>query len=136
MTTTRALRSLGIGAATGMRTMAGPRAAFRGRTWGGIAVALSIGEMIVDKLPQTPARTLPIGLIARGVSAGISAAALTEESGDRPLAAILGAGAAIGMAYAGVAYRAAASRYLPPFACAALEDAAAVALAAAAARRS
>jgi uncharacterized membrane protein len=134
MTTTLALRAIGIGAATGMRTMAGPRAAFHGRTWGGIAVALSIGEMIVDKLPQTPSRTMPVGLIARGVSAGVSAAALAKAGSDRALAAVLGAGAAIGMAYAGVAYRAAASRYVPAFACAAFEDAAAVALAAAAAK--
>jgi uncharacterized membrane protein len=50
---------------------------------------LAIAELIVDKLPNTPNRTAPLGLIARIVTGGISGACVSLGGGH---SALVGAG--------------------------------------------
>jgi uncharacterized membrane protein len=125
------LRSFGIGAATGLRTMTGPAFAFADRSgnWNWLFRAAAAGEYIVDKLPNTPPRTMPFGLAARAVAAGLSGAAVAGRD-DRLLGAVCGIAAALPTAFLGAAYRqASAKRNVPPLAAALAEDALAIALA-------
>jgi uncharacterized membrane protein len=131
MTAQNALRSFGVGAATGLRTMTGPAFAFADRSgnWNWLLRTAAAGEYIVDKLPNTPARTMPIGLAARAVAAGLAGASVAGKD-DRLLGAACGVAGAILAAYLGVAYRqAAANRKVPPVAAALAEDGLAMALA-------
>jgi uncharacterized membrane protein len=59
---------------------------------------LAVAELIADKLPKTPARTAPPGLIARVVLGCLCGVALaTSEGGKLPVPAIVGvAGALVG----------------------------------------
>jgi uncharacterized membrane protein len=86
---------------------------------------LAISELIMDKLPQTPARTAPMGLIARAVTGGLSGAALAA-SGGRSLAAgaLLGAAGGVGGAFAGYQIRKGlvTQMNLPDFVVAVVED--------------
>ncbi|HEU4637038.1 MAG TPA: DUF4126 family protein [Edaphobacter sp.] len=62
----------------------------------------AVGELIVDKLPMTPARTEPMGLIARAITGGLSGATLAASSGKSiALGAVLGAVGGIVGAFAG-----------------------------------
>jgi len=119
-----ALRALGLGAATGLRTMAAPTAMFGGE---GNAVVLlgALGELVVDKLPATPSRTRPIGLLARTVAAGFACAALAKRANeDAAEAVLIGVTGALSAAFLGAAYRRAVARAgLPDFPAAVLEDA-------------
>ena len=58
---------------------------------------LAIGELVADKLPKTPNRTSPVGLIARIATGGLSGACVASAGGQ---GALLGAlvGAAGGVA--------------------------------------
>jgi uncharacterized membrane protein len=117
-------RSFGIGAATGLRTMTGPAFAIsdRGGNWNWLVRAAAVGEYVVDKLPNTPARTQPIGLAARAVAAGLAGASVAGED-DRLLGAACGIAGAMLAAHLGVAYRrACAQRNFPPVASALAED--------------
>ena len=69
-------------------------------------LALAAVELIVDKLPFAPNRTIPGSLLLRILSGGICGAALCHARKE-PLAigAILGATAAVGAAYAGMELR-------------------------------
>jgi uncharacterized membrane protein len=49
-----------------------------------ILTVLALGELVADKLPQTPSRTAPPGLIARIVTGGLSGACVAA-SGDQGL---------------------------------------------------
>jgi hypothetical protein len=78
-TTTAGLRAAALlGAAGGLRTaMPWGALAIRGRLGGGVRRRLSLvgvaGELVLDKLPQTPSRTSPPGLAGRlgsGAAAG------------------------------------------------------------------
>jgi uncharacterized membrane protein len=62
-----------------------------------IFTLLAIGELVADKLPKTPNRTSPVGLIARIVTGGLSGACVASAGGQ---GALLGAlvGAAGGVA--------------------------------------
>jgi uncharacterized membrane protein len=114
--TTIAVSAFLIGAIAGLRTMTAPTfvawAARLGRlrldgtllsflglpvtAW--VFTALALGELVADKLPNTPARTRPGAFIARIVSGAMSGGALTVGVGG-PLAigAVLGAiGAVVG----------------------------------------
>jgi uncharacterized membrane protein len=63
---------------------------------------LALVELIADKLPKTPARTAPVGLIARIVLGGASGVALATSAGMSVLvAAIVGAIGAIVGTFAG-----------------------------------
>jgi len=46
-----------------------------------IFALLAAGEIINDKLPKTPPRTAPVGLIARIVTSGLTGACLASASG-------------------------------------------------------
>jgi len=62
------------------------------------AKALAAGELAGDKLDDAPDRIVPAGMLARIVSGAIVGAALAPRE-QRGLAAVLGAGAAVGTAY-------------------------------------
>jgi uncharacterized membrane protein len=57
-----------------------------------ILTLLAVGEFIADKLPRTPNRTAPLGLIARLVTGGVSGACITAAGGKGAfLGGLLGA---------------------------------------------
>jgi uncharacterized membrane protein len=91
---------------------------------------LAVGELIADKLPKTPARTAPPGLIARVVFGGLCGVALATSAGGEILVpAIAGvAGALIGT-FAGYKTRHTLvfQAHVPDFAVAIAEDVIAVA---------
>ena len=103
-----------------------------GRAVAGLAVG---GELVVDKLPNTPSRLEPPGLIARAVLAS-AAGALIARASERPMvpAAAVAALAALASARIGHDLRVLASRRVPPLAAALGEDVVALALAVGAAR--
>jgi uncharacterized membrane protein len=91
---------------------------------------LALVELIVDKLPQTPARTAPIGLIARGVLGGACGIALATSLGaSAPLGGVVASAGAVFGAFAGYHARHALvwRIHLPSFAVALAEDAIAIA---------
>jgi uncharacterized membrane protein len=134
MQTTLPIRSFAIGAATGLRTMSGPAAVAGRAGWGRVLPLLALGELIVDKLPQTPLRTMPAGLAARAIAGAFAGRAVAVAAGKNGVAGtVAGVAGAIAAAYAGAAYRGAASRYVPPFLCALLEDGVSIVVARAAA---
>ncbi|HST51468.1 MAG TPA: DUF4126 family protein [Pyrinomonadaceae bacterium] len=52
----------------------------------------AVGELVADKLPRTPARTSPPGLVARIVTGGLSGACIASSGGAGALTgALLGA---------------------------------------------
>ncbi|GEC18190.1 hypothetical protein PHY01_04730 [Pseudonocardia hydrocarbonoxydans] len=119
------LRAAALGAASGSRSTAGAAAvAFTssradrgvagragGRGAGVLAGVLSAGEAVADKLPSTPSRTAPPGLLPRAALGAGSAAAVARRDGDdATLAGVVGLGAALGAAVLGVRTRAAAAR--------------------------
>ena len=86
---------------------------------------LAILELIVDKLPQTPARTAPMGLIARIVTGGLSGAVLAVSGGGSlAVGAVLGVIGAVVGAYAGYYVRngLVAQMKAPDFVIAVVED--------------
>jgi uncharacterized membrane protein len=57
-----------------------------------ILTLLAVGELVADKLPNTPNRTSPIGLIARIVTGGVAGACVAAGGGQGALpGALLGA---------------------------------------------
>ena len=56
-----------------------------------ILTLLAIGELVADKLPQTPSRTAPPGLIARIVTGGFAGACITANLGQGILLGAVGA---------------------------------------------
>lgn len=57
---------------------------------------LSVSELIADKLPSTPNRTQPAGVIFRGLSGALAGASIYKASGNNVLAGtLLGAASAI-----------------------------------------
>ena len=98
--------AVGIGIVAGLRAMTAPAAvtwaaylgwlnlhgsplAFMGSM---VAVAIftvgAIGEYIADKLPKTPSRTAPLGLIARIVTGGLSGACVCAAAGQSLLVGV------------------------------------------------
>jgi uncharacterized membrane protein len=108
MRTNAVLRAFALGATCGLRSMTGP-AVVRWRAHDPLRLgfaALAAGELIADKLPATPPRTIPPALIFRALSGGFSgywlARSLAAEGGSGALAGALGA---LAGAYAGMAVR-------------------------------
>lgn len=60
-------------------------------------LALAGGELVGDKMKSAPDRIVPAGMVARIATGMIAGAALAPHR--RKLGALLGAGAAVGMAY-------------------------------------
>src|SRR5271168_3165837 len=87
---------------------------------------LAIIELVLDKLPNTPSRTAPVGLIARIVLGGASGLALATGAGiSSPLAGVIGSIGAIAGAFAGYHIRRAVvlRAHLPDLVVAIAEDA-------------
>jgi uncharacterized membrane protein len=97
------------------------------------AVALfslgAVGELVLDKLPWTPSRTAPMGLVPRGLFGGLAGAAVAS-SGSQPVAlgAVLGAAGGIAGAFGGYEVRTRLVRALkiPDLVVACMEDAVAI----------
>ena len=118
--------TLGIGAPVVAR---GPLAA---RVLLGLAV---VGELVGDKLPQTPDRTEPGSLAGRAVSGAIGGAVIARRAGRAPVAAALvGGAAALAGSFLGIGWRRAAVGHLPAVPAALIEDVVVLGLAAYAVR--
>ena len=101
-----------IGIVAGLRSMIAPAAVAyaRGSLWWVFFAALALGEIIGDKLPKSPARTIPASLVARCIAGGASAYFLVNTSSFALVATLCGViGALIG-AYGGYALRRALTR--------------------------
>jgi len=68
------------------------------------ALAMGVGELLGDKMKTAPDRTVPLGLLARVMSAGIAGAALAPRRRE-PAGAALAVAAAVPLAYATLAGR-------------------------------
>jgi uncharacterized membrane protein len=95
----------------------------------GVFTVLALGELVLDKLPSTPSRTAPGGLISRIAFGGLSGATVAA-GGLQPivLGAVLGATGGIVGAFAGYQARTRLVRAaeVPDFVIACLEDAIAI----------
>jgi uncharacterized membrane protein len=95
-----------------------------------VVTVLGILELVGDKLPKTPARTEPLGLIARAVFGALCGVALATSAGQNIFVpALLGLGGAITGTFAGYNARKALVQraHLPDFAVALAEDFVAIA---------
>src|SRR5215469_16118512 len=114
------------GAYLGWLKLAGtPLAFFNSRIVMILFLIAAIGELIVDKLPKTPARTAPMGLIARIVTGGLCGAAVAVSGGASTVAgALLGVIGAVVSAYAGYYIRRGLvlQTHVPDFVVAVVED--------------
>jgi uncharacterized membrane protein len=91
---------------------------------------LAIVELVLDKLPNTPARTAPVGLIARIVLGGASGFAVGAAAGiSAPVAGVVAAIGAIAGAFGGYHIRRAVvvKGRVPDLVVAIAEDAVAIA---------
>ena len=70
-----------------------------------IFTLLAVAELVADKLPQTPSRTAPLGLIARIVMGGLTGACVSAGGAQGVFVGIL-LGAAGGVAGCFLGYRA------------------------------
>ena len=135
------------GAATGLRSTVGVGALVETTSTGLPALAtvtparvvagLGVtGELVVDKLPMTPSRLEPAGLLGRIVLAGVAGAVIARAP-DRRVAPAVVVAATIAVVSARVGHdlRQLASTRVPPLAAAVGEDVVAIGLAALAARR-
>ena len=90
---------------------------------------LAIGELIADKLPNAPARTAPIGLIARISLGGACGLALATSTGTSLIfSVLLASGGALVGAFAGYFSRRwlVSKAHVPDYAVALAEDAIAI----------
>jgi uncharacterized membrane protein len=95
-----------------------------------VLTILAVVELIADKLPKTPARTAPAGLIARVVLGCLCGAALAANAGGNLLVpAIVGVGGALIGTFVGYKTRHALvlRAQIPDFTVAIAEDVIAVA---------
>jgi len=110
--------------------LAGTRLAFMGSTATvAIFTVLAIVELITDKLPKTPSRTAPAGLVARFAFGALSGACVGVSAGQSPApGAILGAAGGLAGAFAGHQWRTDLVKALkvPDFVIALVEDAIAI----------
>jgi uncharacterized membrane protein len=140
------LRSALLGVAAGSRsslgvaaplmstpTGAGLPGRLTGRAAGALAGVAVVGELVGDKLPQTPSRLQPPVLAVRLGSGATGAAALARRQQARPAAPVLAGvvGAAAG-SFGGFAWREWAGQRVPDEQAALVEDAVAILLALAA----
>jgi uncharacterized membrane protein len=125
------LSSLGIGAVAGLRSMTAPAATLlsAGNSWAPLAMALAAGELVADKLPQTPSRLLPAALLFRILSGAYCGGEIaTRRHASRLTGSALGAAGAVAAAYGGYGLRKYLTETLrlPAFPVAACEDGIAV----------
>ncbi len=108
METGTLLRSFAIGMTCGLRSLTGPAVVcWRARDPARLALAgLAVGELIADKLPTTPARTIPPALIFRAISGGLAGRRVARSlAADARSGLLAGALGAVIAAYAGKALR-------------------------------
>jgi uncharacterized membrane protein len=94
-----------------------------------IFTLLAVVELIADKLPSTPSRTKPLGLIARIILGGLSGAGVAVSGAQSIVpGAVLGAVGGIAGAFAGyeVRKRLVKALKVPDFVIALLEDVVAI----------
>jgi uncharacterized membrane protein len=94
-------------------------------TAGVFFTVLALLELVTDKLPKTPSRTAPPGLIARILLGGLSGACVASAGGQgMVLGAVLGIFGALAGTYGGYQVRARLVKALgtPDFVIALLED--------------
>ncbi len=94
-----------------------------------IFVLLALGELVTDKLPSTPSRTAPPGLIARAVTGGICGACLALAGAQSlTLGALLGIAGGLVGTFGGYQLRTGLVKALkvPDFVIALAEDALAI----------
>jgi uncharacterized membrane protein len=117
-------------ARTGLLAVSGTPLAFMGFTYTPIIfTVLAIGELIIDKLPNTPGRKVPPQFIARILSGSLVGATAGAASGALILGLLAGAVGAVGGTYGGAAVRGRLSRaFGKDLPAALLEDAAAIVL--------
>ena len=139
--------SLAIGVVAGLRSLTAPAVVSWAAQWNWINfqnssiaflgsiraawifTALALAELIADKLPFTPARIKPGGLLARIVTGGLCGAALCITAGESLiLGAILGAVGAVAGAFAGyeLRHRLVTKRNAPDLLVALIEDVVAI----------
>jgi uncharacterized membrane protein len=132
------LRSALLGCAAGARSMT-PLAALAATKPGWIrfaAGAAALGELVADKLPQTPSRLKPAPLAGRLLTGALAGGGYARRQGAPVLLpALAAATAAAATSYAGARWRAYAARRSFAVPAAILEDAAAVTVAWTSARR-
>jgi uncharacterized membrane protein len=125
------LRSLTAPAATAWATHFGWLKVSSPLSWIGTATAaviftmLALVELVTDKLPKTPSRTAPLGLIARILLGGLSGACVALAGGEGiVLGAVLGIIGALAGTYGGYQARTILVKALgtPDFVIALLED--------------
>jgi uncharacterized membrane protein len=119
------------GAHLGWLNFAGTRLAFIGHRWMLILFTLlALFELVNDKLPKTPARTAPLGLIARILFGAFCGAALAVSAGGNLWVAVIVAviGALVGT-FGGYNIRHAldTKAHLPDLGVALIEDVVAIA---------
>jgi uncharacterized membrane protein len=91
-----------------------------------VFTVLAILELVADKLPNTPPRTAPVGLVARIVLGGASGLAVATGTGiSAPLAGVLASIGAIAGAFAGynIRHLVVFKAHVPDFVAAVAEDA-------------
>lgn len=111
--TSAVLLSLLIGGVTGLRTMTGPAAVSWAARLGGLNLAptslaflgsaltswtltlLALGELVVDQLPRTPSRTVPMQFAARLIAGGLSGAGIGAAGGIRLFGLLAGVAGAV-----------------------------------------
>jgi uncharacterized membrane protein len=54
-----------------------------------VLTLLAFGELVADKLPNTPNRTAPLGLMARVVTGGVSGACVAAGHGQSPIIGVV-----------------------------------------------
>jgi uncharacterized membrane protein len=110
--------------------LSGSKLAFINHPITAIVVSLlALVELVIDKLPQTPPRTAPIGLIARCVLGGACGIAVATSMGTSlPLGGAAASSGAIFSAFAGYQSRHALvlRLHIPDFVVALAEDAIAI----------
>jgi uncharacterized membrane protein len=96
------VRAAGYGFASGLRATAAPAAlGVQSSGLGRLLIVPAIGELIADKLPSTPSRLAPPGLIARLVAGGYAGWRVSDGDSSRILAIASGALAAAAAAVIG-----------------------------------
>jgi uncharacterized membrane protein len=120
-----------LGFLAGLRTFTPPAVLWlmrRGSPLSYLLAVLALAELAGDLNPKAPARTQPLGVIARACSGAFCGWTLMAMSGSPAVAgAILGALAAIAGAYAGFAVRTRAIERVGRVPAGILEDAVAIA---------
>jgi uncharacterized membrane protein len=90
-----------------------------------ILTLFALGELVADKLPKTPSRTAPVGLIARLVTGSLSGACLAAAGGAAAwVGAVLGAAGSLVGSFGGYQARTRLVKALgtPDYVIALLED--------------